>query len=188
MFPALVVTSLQSIYSPIYVFFTVLVPKLHVCPKPFSSLSHYFLLVRLVRHIICNGSEHDCDLFSQWNDTLVNILPKSYRGRCPLTKLGVFGLTKFHDIRLCQEEHTHDNTGLLNHFVVYHCLSYPWANKLCNAMQAGDHDGSKHVLFKANEPIKAKKWLTVQGKSILAKRHASIRKRRKKITTNKRKT
>lgn len=138
-----------------------------------------FLLVRLVRHIMYNGCERDCDLFSQSNDSLVNILPKSYRGHCPLTKLGVFGLNKYHDIRLCQEHHTHDNTGLLNHFVVYHCLSYPWANKLCNAMQKGDQDGSKEILFKPNEPIKAKKWLTTQGKSILAKRYSSVRKRKK---------
>jgi len=174
------------------VFFIVLVPKLHVCILKKYSLqktkSNLILsLVRLVRHIMYNGCERDCDLFSQSNETLVNILPKSYRGRCPLTKLGVFGLNKYHDIRLCHENQTHDNTGLLNHFVVYHCLSYPWANKLCNAMQGGDCDGSKQILFKPNEPIKAKKWLTAQGKLILAKRYSSVRKRRKKLTNNKRK-
>lgn len=140
--------------------------------------------LRLVRHIMYNGCERDCDLFSHSNESLVSILPKSYRGRCPLTKLGAFGLTKFHDLRLCEENQTHENTGLLNHFVVFHCLSYPWANKLCNAMQAGDCDGTKHVLFKPNEPIKAKKWLTQQGKLILAKRYSSVRKRRKKTTNN----
>ncbi|CAF3328923.1 unnamed protein product [Rotaria sp. Silwood1] len=129
--------------------------------------------LRLVRHIMFNGCERDCDLFSQSTESIVNILPKSFRGRCPLTKLGVFGLNKFHDIRLCEESQTHENTGLLNHFVVYHCLSYPWANKLCNAMQAGDCDGSKQILFKPNEPIKAKKWLTSQGKLILAKRYSA---------------
>lgn len=146
----------------------------------------FFLIARLVRHIMFNGSERDCDLFSQSTEPLVNILPKSFRGRCPLTKLGAFGLTKFHDIRLCEESHTHENTGLLNHFVVYHCLSYPWANKLCNAMQAGDYDGSRQTLFKPNEPIKAKKWLTTQGKLILAKRFSSVRKKRKKLTKTKR--
>ncbi|CAF0836958.1 unnamed protein product [Adineta steineri] len=143
--------------------------------------------LRLVRHIMYNGCERDADLFSQSTESLVSILPKSYRGRCPLTKLGVFGLTKYHDIRLCEESQTHENTGLLNHFVVYHCLSYPWANKLCNAMQAGDADGSRQTLFKPNEPIKAKKWLTAQGKLILAKRYSSVRKRKKKPTINKRK-
>ncbi|CAF1210945.1 unnamed protein product [Adineta ricciae] len=138
--------------------------------------------LRLVRHIMYNGCERDYDLFSQATESLVNILPKSYRGRCPLTKLGAFGLTKFHDIRLCQEHQTHENTGLLNHFVVFHCLSYPWANKLCNAMQAGDSDGSKQILFKPNEMIKAKKWLTTQGKLILAKRYSSVRKRKKKLS------
>ncbi|CAF3337703.1 unnamed protein product [Rotaria sp. Silwood1] len=143
--------------------------------------------LRLVRHIMFNGCERDCDLFSQSTESIVNILPKSFRGRCPLTKLGVFGLNKFHDIRLCEESQTHENTGLLNHFVVYHCLSYPWANKLCNAMQAGDCDGSKQILFKPNEPIKAKKWLTSQGKLILAKRYSAVRKRRKRLTNKKRK-
>ena len=51
-------------------------------------------------------------------------------------------------------------------------------------MQAGDCDGTKQILFKPNEPIKAKKWLTAQGKLILAKRYSSIRKRRKKFTIN----
>lgn len=55
-------------------------------------------------------------------------------------------------------------------------------------MQGGDQDGSKHVLFKPNEPIKAKKWLTTQGKNILAKRYASVRKRRKRLNNNKHKT
>lgn len=126
-----------------------------------------------------NGCESDCDLFSQTKESLVNILPKSYRGRCPLTKLGAFGLNKYHDIRLCDESQTNENTGLLNHLVVFHCLSYPWANKLCNAVQASGPDGSKQVLFKPNEPIKAKKWLTAQGKSILAKRYSTVQKRKK---------
>ena len=137
-----------------------------------------FVSVQLVRHIMYHGCERDADLFSQSQESLVNILPKSYRGRCPLTKLGAFGLNKFHDIRLCDESHTHDNTGLLNHFVVFHYLSYPWANKLCNAMQAGDYDGSKQVLFKPNEQIKAKKWLTTQGKLTLAKRYSPTQKRK----------
>ena len=145
-------------------------------------------LVRLVRHIISNGCENDCDLFSQATESLVSILPKSYRGRCPLTKLGVFGLTKFHDIRLCHEDQTHENTGLLNHFVVYHYLSYPWANKLCNAMQNGDYDGSKQILFKPNEPIKAEKWLTNQGELLHGKRVSSNGKFRRKLTNMKRKT
>ena len=132
-----------------------------------------------------NGCERDHDLFSHAVDTLVNILPKSYRGRCPLTRLGAFGLNKFHDIRLCDESHTHENTGLLNHFVVYHYLSYPWANKLCNAMQAGDSDGSKQILFRPNEPIKAEKWLTNQGKLLLAKRLSSPRKNRRRTTNTK---
>lgn len=145
-------------------------------------------LVRLVRHIISNGCQNDCDLFSQATESLVSILPKSYRGRCPLTKLGAFGLTKFHDIRLCHEDQTHENTGLLNHFVVYHYLSYPWANKLCNAMQNGDYDGSKQILFKPNEPIKAEKWLTNQGELLHGKRVSSNGKLRRKLTNMKRKT
>jgi len=172
------------------VFSIVLVQKLHVSitrKKNNPIRIFVFILVRLVRHIMYNGCERDSDLFSQSTESIVNILPKSYRGRCPLTKLGVFGLTKYHDIRLCQESQTHDNTGLLNHFVVFHCLSYPWANKLCNAMQAGDYDGTKQILFKPTEAIKAKKWLTAQGKLILAKRYSSVQKRKKKLTNNKRK-
>lgn len=145
----------------------------------------FLLLVRLVRHIMYNGCERDHDLFSSATDSLVNILPKSYRGRCPLTRLGAFGLTKFHDIRLCDQTHTHENTGLLNHFVVYHYLSYPWANKLCNAMQAGDSDGSKQILFKPNEPIKAEKWLTNQGKLLVAKCLSSTKKKRRRTTKTK---
>ncbi|CAF3398734.1 unnamed protein product [Rotaria socialis] len=143
--------------------------------------------LRLVRHIMYHGCEHNYDLFSQSRESLVNILPKSYRGSCPLTKLGAFGLNKYHDIRLCDETQTNENTGLLNHLVVYHCLSYPWANKLCNAVQAGDSDGSKQILFKPNEPIKAKKWLTTQGKLILAKRYSTIQKRKKLIAKKRKK-
>jgi hypothetical protein len=131
-----------------------------------------------------HGCEEDCDLFSQFNESLVNILSKSYRGRCPLTKLGVFGLNKFHNIRLCDENQTHDDTGLLNHFVVYHCLSYPWANRLCNAMQAGDYDGSKQILFEPNEPIKAEKWLTSSDKLVPTKRLSTTTKKRKDIPMN----
>lgn len=55
-------------------------------------------------------------------------------------------------------------------------------------MQSGDYDGSKHALFKPNEPIKAEKWLTNQGKLILAKRVSTNRKfRRKQLTNAKRK-
>ncbi len=109
-----------------------------------------------------HGTDHEIDLFSQTIQPLLSILPKSFRGRCPLTKLGVFGLNKYHDIRLCDESQTHPDTGLLNHFVIFHHLSYPWANRLCNAIQAGDSDGNKRTIFPPNEPIKAKKWLLLK--------------------------
>ena len=177
---ARVITSPQSLCSRICVFSIVSTRKLRVrssdrLPTECTRLS---VSVQLVRHIMYHGCDRHADLFSQSQESLVNILPKSFRGRCPLTKLGAFGLNKSHDIRLCDASHTHDNTGLLNHFVVFHYLSYPTANKLCNAMQAGDYDGSKQVLFKPNEPIKAKKWLTAQGKLMLAKRYSPTGKRK----------
>lgn len=166
-------TSTQYRYLHIYEFFIVSAHLHRVNDlkyKKRSTLLSILILVRLVRHIMANGYQKDFDLFSTATEPLVNILSKSLRGRCPLTRLGVFGLNRFHDIRLCDPRQTRADTGLLNHFVIYHHLSYPWANKLCNAMRAGDQDGTKQTLFKSDEPIKAEKWLNKQAKNILGKR------------------
>lgn len=57
-----------------------------------------------------------------------------FRGRCPLTHRGIYGLTHKHQIRLCSSQKTMPELYLLIHFQRYHHLTRDIAYKLTKAI------------------------------------------------------
>jgi len=57
-----------------------------------------------------------------------------FRGECPLTQLGVYGLHNKHNIRLCLPEKDKSERRLLAHFRGYHHLTFSLSYKLTKAV------------------------------------------------------
>ncbi|CAF0803996.1 unnamed protein product [Rotaria sp. Silwood1] len=57
-----------------------------------------------------------------------------HRGQCPLTRLGIYGLTDKHKLRLCSSEKKTPDLYLLNHFHRYHHLTNKLSYTLTKAI------------------------------------------------------
>lgn len=76
-----------------------------------------------------------------------------FRGQCPLTQLGVFGLTSFHRVRLCSKERAQTSIGLAAHFHRFHHLTWSLSLNLTKLIKE-NVDPYRIQLFKKDvDPI-----------------------------------
>jgi len=125
--------------------------------RAFHSLSHAaaMKIIRVISSPDDNGI--DIDLFStSLPAMIVTNLPANVRGHCPLTKMGVFGLSPSHNVDLCNVAFTTD-VKLHRHFVKVHDISNGIATRICRAII--ENKSQKISLFKPNELIRRKKSL-----------------------------
>ena len=71
-----------------------------------------------------------------------------YRGTCPLTQFGAYGLAEKHNIRLCPSKKNQQHRCLVAHFRRYHRLAWSLAHKLTSAISDG-LDPSTTCVFEA---------------------------------------
>ena len=57
-----------------------------------------------------------------------------FRDRCPLTHLGIYGLTSKHKLRLCSSQKNFPDLYLLKHFHRYHHLTPAYSLTLTKAL------------------------------------------------------
>ena len=94
-----------------------------------------------------NGNDDDDDDYKATNES-GREHSRVYRGRCPLTQLGVYGLAEKHNIRLCPMKKNQQYRCLAAHFRRYHRLTWTLAYKLINAISDG-LDPSTTCLFES---------------------------------------